>query len=54
MGGQWPGTGSGFVRKWWWVLDQGVLDNGNFLGGVRGEGTLHLQDILGSMRGRVK
>jgi hypothetical protein len=41
--------GVGFVRKWWWVLDQGVLDKGNFWRGVRGEGRLRLEDVLGSL-----
>jgi hypothetical protein len=41
--------GVGFVRKWWWILDQGALDKGNFWKGVRGEGALKLQDVLGSL-----
>lgn len=41
--------GVGFVRKWWWVLDQGVLDKGNFWRGVRGEGGLRLSDVLRSL-----
>jgi hypothetical protein len=30
-------------------LDQGALDKGNFWKGVRGEGALKLQDVLGSL-----
>ncbi|KAE9365607.1 hypothetical protein N431DRAFT_387927 [Stipitochalara longipes BDJ] len=40
-----------FVRRWWWILDQGVLDRGNFWRGVRGEEALRLQDVLGSLAG---
>jgi hypothetical protein len=42
--------GVNFVRKWWWVVDQGVLDKGNFWRGVRGEVPLRLQDVLESLR----
>ena len=41
--------GAGFVRKWWWILDQAVLDKGNFWRGVRGEGALRLQDVFRSL-----
>jgi len=42
VGGQLLGAGSGFVRKWWWVLDQGVLDKGNFVLEGRGRCTCRI------------
>jgi hypothetical protein len=32
--------GERFARKWWWILDRGVVEKGNFWRGVRGEGGL--------------
>jgi hypothetical protein len=37
--------GERFARKWWWVLDQGVVEKGNFWRGVRGEGGLVVEGL---------
>jgi hypothetical protein len=39
-------VGERFVRKWWWVLDQGVLNVGNFWREARGEGPLRIQEVM--------
>jgi Domain of unknown function (DUF3425) len=38
--------GERFARKWWWVLDQGVLDRANFWRAVRGERALRIEDVV--------
>jgi len=43
-------VGERFARKWWWVLDQGVLDTGNFWREARGERSLSLEGVLEGMR----